>query len=59
MEAPIPKGLEKPPQLKECDGISDPVDHIDGFKVMLHYHNAAGPIKCRLFPTILRKTAMD
>ena len=55
MEAPIPPGMEKPPHLKEYDGITDPVDHIDGFEAMLHYHNVGGPIKCRLFPTTLRK----
>ena len=59
MEAPIPPGMEKPPHLKEYDGISDPFDHIDGFDAMLHYHNVGGPIKCRLFPTTLRKAAMD
>ena len=59
MEAPIPPGMEKPPHLKEYDGIADPVDHIDGFEAMLHYHNVGGMIKCRLFPTTLRKVAMD
>ena len=59
MEAPIPSGMEKPPHLKEYDGVADPVDHIDGFEAMLHYHNVEGPIKCWLFPMTLRKTAMD
>ena len=59
MEAPIPPGMEKPPHLKEYDGVADPVDHIDKFEAMLHYHNVGGPIKCRLFPTTLRKEAMD
>ena len=51
--------MEKPPHLKEYDGVADPVDHIDGFEAMLHYHNVRGPIKFRLFPTTLRKAAMD
>ncbi|CAI8609410.1 unnamed protein product, partial [Vicia faba] len=44
MDAPIPPGMEKPPHLKEYDGVADPVDHIDGFEAMLHYHNVGGPI---------------
>ena len=59
MEEPIPSGMEKSPHLKEYDGIVDLVDHIDGFEEMLHYHNVGGPIKCRLFPTTLRKAVMD
>ena len=59
MEAPISKGMEKPPLLKKYDGIADPVDHIDGFEAILHYHNIGGPIKCRLFPMTLRKMTMD
>ncbi|WP_342965240.1 hypothetical protein, partial [Paraburkholderia sp. JHI2823] len=55
----IPKGMERPPKLEEYDSISDPMDHIDRFKTMLDYHNIGGPIKCRLFPTTLRKIAMD
>ena len=58
MEEPIPI-MEKPPQLKEYDYIADPVDHIDGFEAMFHYHNVRGPIKCRFFPTTLRKMAME
>ena len=45
--------------MKEYDGIVDPVDHIDGFEAMLHYHNIGYPIKYRLFPTTVRKTIMD
>ena len=51
--------MEKPPHLKEYDGIADQVNHIDGFEAMLHYYNVGGLIKCRLFPMTLRKTAMD
>ena len=51
--------MEKLPHLKEYDNIADPVDHIDRFEAMLHYHNIRGPIKCRLFPTTLRKAAME
>ena len=39
MEAPIPPGMEKPPHLNEYDGVADPVNHIDGFEAMQHYHN--------------------
>ena len=59
MEAPIPRGMEKPTQRKEYDDIVDRVDHINRFEAMLHYHNTGGLIKCRLFSTTLRKTAMD
>src|ERR1051325_85679 len=59
MNAPIPRGMEKPPPLATYDGVDDPIDHIDGFEAMLQYLNVGGPIKCRLFPTTLRKTVMD
>ena len=56
---PFPRVWRNLPHLKEYDGIADPVNHVDGFEVMLHYHNIGGPIKCRLFPTTLRKATMD
>ena len=59
METRIPRGMEKPPQLATYDGTSDPDDHIKNIEAMLQYHNVSGAIKCRLFPTTLRKGAMS
>ncbi|XP_050876397.1 uncharacterized protein LOC127080113 [Lathyrus oleraceus] len=59
MEAPLPKGMEKPPNLAVYDGTTDPDDHVDNVNAMLDYRNdITGHLKCRLFSTTLRKGAM-
>ncbi|CAK8533082.1 unnamed protein product [Lathyrus sativus] len=58
MVAPIPHEMEKPPTLSTYDGTSDPDDHLEDIEAMLDYRNVRGGIKCRLFPTTLRKGAM-
>ncbi|MCI90890.1 hypothetical protein A2U01_0112184, partial [Trifolium medium] len=40
------------------DGSTDPVDHIENIEAVLEYRNIRGSIKCKLFPTTLRKEAM-
>ena len=58
MAAQLPKGLEKPPPLGTYDGTSDPDEHIENIDALLDYRGVRGAIKCRLFPTTLRKGAM-
>ncbi|MCI56605.1 hypothetical protein A2U01_0077856, partial [Trifolium medium] len=58
MRAPIPAGFEKPPQLRTYDGQADPDKHIDNINAILDFRMVSGAIRCRLFPTTLRKGAM-
>ncbi|CAL5184099.1 unnamed protein product [Lathyrus oleraceus] len=47
MEAPLPKGMEKPPNLAVYDGTTDPDDHVDNVNAMLDYRNdITGHLKC-------------
>ncbi|XP_058774402.1 uncharacterized protein LOC131648685 [Vicia villosa] len=57
LEAPLPAGLEKPPPLGTYDGTTDPEEHIENIDALLDYRGVPGAIKCRLFPTTLRKGA--
>ncbi|XP_058745927.1 uncharacterized protein LOC131618783 [Vicia villosa] len=50
--------MEKPPVLDQYDGTTDPDDHIRSIEAVMHYHVVRGSIKCRIFPTTLRKGAM-
>ena len=59
METPIPTGMKKPLPLATYDGTADLDDHIEDFEAMLNYHNVGGAIRCRLFPTTLRKSVME
>ncbi|XP_045810472.1 uncharacterized protein LOC123904916 [Trifolium pratense] len=54
----IPKGFERPPTLPAYDGLTDPDDHIANVNANLDFRNISGAIRCRLFPTTLRKGAM-
>ena len=54
----LPRGLEKPPPLGQYDGTTDPDEHIENIDALLDYRGVRGAIKCRLFPTTLRKGAM-
>ncbi|XP_058756308.1 uncharacterized protein LOC131629545 [Vicia villosa] len=58
LEAPLPTGLEKPPPLGTYDGTTDTDEHIENIEALLDYRGVPGAIKCRLFPTTLRKGAM-
>ncbi|MCI40797.1 hypothetical protein A2U01_0062030, partial [Trifolium medium] len=49
---------EKPPTMDIYDGSTDPVDHIENIEAVLEYRNARESIKCKLFPTTLRKGVM-
>ncbi|XP_058763967.1 uncharacterized protein LOC131637394 [Vicia villosa] len=50
--------MEKPPTLDPYDGTTDPDDHIRNIEAVMEYHIVHGSIKCRIFPTTLRKGAM-
>ncbi|XP_058777898.1 uncharacterized protein LOC131652136 [Vicia villosa] len=56
--ARLPRGMEKPPTLDLYDGTTDPDDHIQSIEAVMDYHVVRGSIKCRIFPTTLRKGAM-
>ncbi|PNX82188.1 hypothetical protein L195_g038216 [Trifolium pratense] len=58
MDLPLPVRLEKPPAMDIFDGSTDSVDHIENIEAVLEYKNARGSIKCKLFPTTLRKGTM-
>ncbi|CAJ2640291.1 unnamed protein product [Trifolium pratense] len=40
------------------DGSTDPDEHIENLEALLEYRNVRGSIKCKLFPTTLRKGVM-
>ncbi|XP_058766513.1 uncharacterized protein LOC131640126 [Vicia villosa] len=56
--ARLPRGMEKLPTLDAYDGTTDPDDHIRNLEAVMEYHVVHGSIKCRIFPTTLRKGAM-
>jgi hypothetical protein len=58
MRAPIPPGLDKLPNLPSYDGLTDPDDHINNFNAIANFRKTSGAIRCRLFPTTLRKGAL-
>lgn len=51
----LPRGMEKPPTLDLYDGTTDPNEHIQNIEVVMDYHVVWGSIKCRIFPTTLKK----
>jgi hypothetical protein len=58
MKAAVPPALERLPALPSYDGLTDPDDHINNFNAILNFRKVSGPIRCRLFPTTLRKGAL-
>jgi hypothetical protein len=58
MRAPIPAGLERFPNLPAYDGLTNPDDHVNNFNAILNFRKTSGAIRCRLFPTTLRKGAL-
>ena len=57
-EAPIPRGLEKPPQMDSYDGTTDPDERIENIEAVLTYQSVQGAVKCKLFVTTLRRGAV-
>ncbi|CAJ2629809.1 unnamed protein product [Trifolium pratense] len=58
LQAPVPKGVERPPALPAYDGLTDPDEHIASINATLNFLRVSGAIRCRIFPTTLRKGAM-
>ena len=58
IDTQLPIGLEKPPPLGTYDGTHDPDEHIENIDALLDYRGVRGAIKCRLFPTTLKKGEM-
>jgi len=54
-DAPIPRGLEKPPQIYLYDEATDTDEHIENIEVVLTYRSVQGAVKCKLFVTTLRR----
>jgi len=44
-EAPIPRGLQKPPQMDSYDGTIDPDEHIENIEATLTYRSVQGAVK--------------
>jgi hypothetical protein len=57
-EAPIPRGLKKPPQMDSYDGTTNLDEHIKNIEAVLTYRSMQGAIKCKLFVTTLRRGAV-
>ena len=45
----------KMPQTELSDGSSDPLDHLEAFKVLMLLHGANDRTLCQAFPATLRK----
>ncbi|XP_057972752.1 uncharacterized protein LOC131160894 [Malania oleifera] len=58
MEAPLPSRL-KMPTFDRYKGLSDPIDHLDNFKMLMQLQGAPDAIMCRAFATTLKGTARD
>jgi len=54
-DAPIPRELEKPPQMNSYDGTTDPDEHIVNIEAILIYRSMQGVVKCKLFVTTPRR----
>jgi hypothetical protein len=57
-EAPISRGLEKPPQMNSYNRTTDPDEHIENIEAVLTYRSVQGAVKCKLFVTTLRLGAV-
>jgi hypothetical protein len=57
-EAPIPRGLEKSPQMDSYDGTTNPDEHNENIEAVLTYRSVQGAVKCKLFDTTLRRGAV-
>ena len=44
-------------QVESYDGATDPLDHLESFKTLMHLQGVVDKIKCRAFPTTLKGPA--
>ena len=50
---PLPHKFRMP-QIDSYDGVKDPLDHLETFKILMHLQGVADEIMCRAFPTTLK-----
>ena len=55
-EYPLPAKF-KVPQLETFDGLKDPLDYLDSFRMVMRLQGVSDEIMCRAFPTNLRGLA--
>ena len=53
MQEPVPPNF-KLPQFESYDGTTDPVDHLEAFRMTMLLHGAPDTILCRAFPSTLK-----
>ncbi|XP_057969351.1 uncharacterized protein LOC131158499 [Malania oleifera] len=58
MEAPLPSRF-KMPTFERYERLSDPIDHLENFKMLMQLQGAPDAIMCRAFATTLKGTARD
>ncbi|XP_057976096.1 uncharacterized protein LOC131163520 [Malania oleifera] len=58
MEAPLPSRF-KMPTFDRYEGLSDPIDHLNNFKMLMQLQGALKAIMCRAFATTLKGTSRD
>ena len=46
------------PQIKSYDGVKDPIDHLETFKILMHLQGVPDKIMCRAFPMMLKGLAI-
>ena len=50
---PLPSKFRMP-QVETYDGLKDPLDHLESFKILMHLQGVMDEIMCRAFPTMLK-----
>ena len=58
LECPVPSKFRLP-QFKSFDGLKDPQDHLNTFKMTLGLQHPSDEILCRSFPTTLKGAARE
>ena len=58
LECPVPSKFRLP-QLEPFDGLKDPQDHLNSFKMTLGIQQPLDKILCRSIPTTLKKAARE
>jgi len=58
LDCPVPSKFHLP-QLKPFDGLKDPLDHLNTFKMTLGLQQPPDEILCRSFPTTLKGAARE
>ena len=53
---PLPQKFRMP-QIESYNGVKDPFDHLETFKILMHLQGVPDEIMCRAFPTTLKGPA--